>query len=64
MDILGGADDSTDDLSSAKSKRATIEPTHDEEGAVKYMKYDDDQWVSYDDKVTFKQKIDWANKVG
>lgn len=39
---------------------------HDKEAAVKYFKYgsDNDQWVSYDDKETFKQKVDWANKVG
>lgn len=45
-------------------KRAVIEPVHDEAAAVKYFKYNHDQWVSYDDEATFKQKIDWANSEG
>ncbi|KAB8227369.1 uncharacterized protein BDW43DRAFT_323913 [Aspergillus alliaceus] len=49
--------------SSAK-KRATITPTHDKEAAVNYFTFDDNQWISYDDKTTFKQKIDWANEIG
>jgi chitinase len=63
MDILNGGDGSASDPG-AVTKRATIEPKHDEEGAVKYFKYDDNQWVSYDDKTTFKQKVDWANELG
>jgi chitinase len=38
--------------------------TWDKEAAVNYMVFDDDQWVSYDNKKTFKQKVDWANSVG
>ncbi|KAE8150566.1 hypothetical protein BDV25DRAFT_172049 [Aspergillus avenaceus] len=45
-------------------KRATITPTHDKEAAVNYFTFDDNQWISYDDKTTFKQKIDWANDIG
>ena len=46
-------------------KRAnSIEPTHDETGAVNYLTFDSNQWVSYDDAVTFKQKTDWANSLG
>ncbi|KAL9030617.1 MAG: hypothetical protein Q9196_001284 [Gyalolechia fulgens] len=41
-----------------------IEPYYDEENAVKYIVWDQDQWVSYDDKDTFKQKIEFANKLG
>jgi chitinase len=37
---------------------------HDEEAAVKYMTWDNDQWISYDDADTFKQKKEWANNVG
>lgn len=37
---------------------------HDEEAAVNYFKFDDNQWVSWDDATTFKQKVDWANSVG
>ncbi|KAI0908034.1 hypothetical protein F4823DRAFT_564268 [Ustulina deusta] len=36
------------------------------DAAANYVVYGDkkDQWISYDDKRTFKQKIDWANEVG
>ena len=37
---------------------------HDTDAAVKYLVFDNTQWISYDDSVTFKQKVDWANKVG
>lgn len=36
----------------------------DKEAAVRYMVYDDDSWVSFDDETTFKLKIDYANKMG
>ncbi|KAL8730716.1 MAG: hypothetical protein Q9166_003908 [cf. Caloplaca sp. 2 TL-2023] len=39
-------------------------PYYDKENAVKYIVWDQDQWVSYDDEVTFKQKIEFANKLG
>ena len=32
--------------------------------AVKYIVWDQDQWVSYDDEDTIKQKIDFANNLG
>jgi chitinase len=41
-----------------------LEPYYDEENAVKYITWNQDQWVSYDDKDTFKAKIDYANSVG
>jgi len=41
-----------------------LKPTWDKDAAVKYIVFDKNQWVSYDDKETFKQKIDWANSVG
>lgn len=41
-----------------------ISPIHDRTAAVKYFTFGKDQWVSYDDKDTFKQKVDWANSVG
>ncbi|KAI1774392.1 hypothetical protein F4818DRAFT_442540 [Hypoxylon cercidicola] len=46
-----------------KRKRA-LEQEYDKTAAVKYMTFDNDQWVSYDDKETMKQKVDWANSVG
>ncbi len=55
MNILNGA---------TTKKRATITPTHDSVDAVNYFTFDDNQWVSYDNAVTFKQKVDWANSVG
>ncbi|KAJ0424780.1 hypothetical protein BJY00DRAFT_326015 [Aspergillus carlsbadensis] len=50
--------------SGSNSKRASITPVHDKNDAVNYFIFDDDQWVSYDDETTFKQKVDWANSVG
>ena len=41
-----------------------LKPIYDKESAVKYIVWDQDQWVSYDDEETFKQKIEFANKLG
>jgi chitinase len=41
-----------------------LKPVYDEAAAVNYLVFDNDQWVSYDDEKTFKQKVDWANEVG
>ncbi|KAL8694715.1 MAG: hypothetical protein Q9224_003515, partial [Gallowayella concinna] len=41
-----------------------LTPYYDKENAVKYIVWNQDQWVSYDDEVTIKQKIDFANKLG
>ncbi|KAG8164746.1 hypothetical protein KVR01_005021 [Diaporthe batatas] len=40
--------------------------THDEEAAANYIVFGDnnDQWISYDDAKTLKQKVDWADSVG
>ncbi|KAG8685691.1 hypothetical protein FRC08_012968, partial [Ceratobasidium sp. 394] len=48
---------------SAQKKRAAPSVVWDKTAAVKYA-YWGDQWVSYDDIDTFKQKIDYANKLG
>ncbi|KAI0890230.1 chitotriosidase-1 [Annulohypoxylon maeteangense] len=39
---------------------------YDEDAAANYIVYGDknDQWISYDDAKTLKQKVDWANEVG
>ncbi|KAL6229061.1 hypothetical protein BDW75DRAFT_246074 [Aspergillus navahoensis] len=42
-------------------KRSTLSPVHDKSAAVNYLTFNDDQWISYDDKTTFAQKIDWAD---
>ncbi|UKZ78670.1 hypothetical protein TrVFT333_006416 [Trichoderma virens FT-333] len=36
----------------------------DREAAVKMFVYDSDNWISYDDSVTFQQKVDFANDRG
>jgi chitinase len=38
-----------------------LQPVHDETAAVKWITWDTNQWVSYDDADTFKQKRDFAN---
>nr|WBV74231.1 putative chitinase [Pestalotiopsis kenyana] len=35
--------------------------TWNEEAAVNWLTYDDDQWVSFDNEQTFQQKVDFAN---
>lgn len=41
-----------------------LEPVFDKTAGVKYMTWDSDQWVSYDDADTFKVKMDFANDLG
>ncbi|KAJ6052520.1 glycosyl hydrolases family 18-domain-containing protein [Penicillium canescens] len=41
-----------------------VNATYDEEAAVKYFKWNEDQWASYDDQQTFQQKIEYANDQG
>ena len=43
---------------------SSIKPVHDTADAVNYFTYSGNQWVSYDDSVTFAQKVQWANSVG
>ncbi|UDD56741.1 hypothetical protein AFCA_013302 [Aspergillus flavus] len=45
-------------------KNPQITPVHDKVAAFLHFTYDKDQWISYDDKTTFKQKLDWARSVG
>ncbi|KAF5671745.1 hypothetical protein FHETE_3958 [Fusarium heterosporum] len=45
-------------------KDSKIETIHDKTAAVNYFKFDKDQWVSYDDKRTFQQKVKWADSIG
>lgn len=45
-------------------KDKSIKKVYDKEAAVNYFKFDKDQWVSYDDKKTFDQKVKWANSIG
>ena len=41
-----------------------LRPVHDEEAAAKYIVWDNNQWVSYDDADTFDTKLAWANSIG
>lgn len=41
-----------------------VELIHDEEAAVKYMTWDTNQWISFDDAETFQEKLNWAKDVG
>ena len=46
------------------AKNPGIVVHHDTEAAVKYMTWDTNQWIAFDDSESFKQKVDWANSVG
>ncbi|KOS36455.1 hypothetical protein ACN38_g12803 [Penicillium nordicum] len=41
-----------------------IKPVYDKENAIKYLVWDENQWISYDDQQTFQQKIKLFNKKG
>lgn len=41
-----------------------LKPVHDKEAGVKYITWNSDQWVSFDDKDTFAQKKELASKLG
>ena len=41
-----------------------LKPEFDKTAGVKWITWDSDQWVSYDDADTFKLKMDFANKLG
>jgi chitinase len=40
-----------------------IQPTLVKKDAIKYLTWDSDQWVSYDDEETLKMKREYANKL-
>lgn len=43
-------------------KGGGVKVSSDKEAAVKMVTWDNDQWVSWDDKETLKLKLDFANK--
>ncbi|UKZ93576.1 uncharacterized protein TrAFT101_008486 [Trichoderma asperellum] len=45
-------------------KNPNIKIIHDKEAAVKFFTFNTNQWISFDDRDTFKQKIEWANDAG
>lgn len=55
---------SKDQKQAIKSRDTTIKAVHDNNSAVNYAVFDKNQWVSYDDERTFKQKLHWANDIG
>ncbi|KAF2732643.1 hypothetical protein EJ04DRAFT_304974 [Polyplosphaeria fusca] len=64
----GECTDTSGVLSNAEIQRIIdkkkLTPVFDQKAGVKYVVWDNDQWVSYDDADTFKIKMDWANKLG
>lgn len=42
----------------------TLTPYYDKVAQIKYITWDSDQWVSYDDQDTFQAKIKYANEQG
>ena len=45
-------------------KQYSLTPVYDRKNAVKYIAWNNDQWVSFDDQETFQQKIKFANDLG
>lgn len=41
-----------------------LKPVFDKEAVAKYLVFDKNQWVSYDDAETFKLKLAWADEIG
>jgi chitinase len=64
----GKCTDTSGVLSNAEINRIIDEkkltPTFDQKAGVKWITWDSNQWVSYDDADTLKIKADWANKLG
>jgi chitinase len=52
------------ELMALMKKDPSLKPVWDKQAGIKYLVYNKDQWVSYDDADTFKQKVEWANKLG
>jgi len=45
-------------------KSTGAKPVHDKETMTKYVRFNNDQWVGYDDPETIKAKVKYANEVG
>jgi chitinase len=41
-----------------------LQTEYDKKAGVKYLAFDEDQWVSYDDQETLQRKVDYANEQG
>ncbi|KAF2741656.1 glycoside hydrolase family 18 protein [Sporormia fimetaria CBS 119925] len=44
--------------------RTRAKPTYDQAAGIQYVVFNGNQWVSYDDSKTIKQKVDFAQKYG
>ncbi len=49
---------------SAIRKEFNLNPVYDKTAGVKYMHYNRDQWLSYDDEETIKDKVNFASAQG
>ncbi|KAM7204861.1 family 18 glycosyl hydrolase [Rhypophila sp. PSN 637] len=49
---------------SAIRKEFNINPVYDKTAGVKYMHYNRDQWLSYDDEETIRDKVEYASSKG
>jgi chitinase len=54
---------SFDEIETLK-RDSQLSTVYDEDAEIKYMVWNDDQWVSYDDEETLQKKVDFANKQG
>lgn len=52
------------EISAILKQLPNLKPVFDKKAAVKYLVFDKDQWISYDDADTFKLKRQWADSVG
>jgi GH18 family chitinase len=52
------------EIMSLMKQHPELKPIYDKNAGVKYLVFNKDQWVSYDDAETFKQKKEWANNIG
>lgn len=52
------------EIMSLMKQHPELKPVYDKDAAVKYLVFNNDQWLSYDDDETFKQKVQWANSIG
>lgn len=48
----------------ARIKMYDLDAIHDKTAGVKYLTFDENQWVSYDDQETLQTKVDFANEQG
>ena len=46
------------EIQAVLASKPSIKPTQDSDAAVMYFTFDNNQWVSYDNAATFKQKVD------